>query len=559
MYDERHCPVPVGIMKFLIVTGGVLSGLGKGISASSIGRLLACRGYSVVPIKIDPYLNCDAGTMSPYQHGEVFVLDDGTEVDLDLGNYERFLDLSLKGANNITTGKVFREVLSKERRGDYLGKTVQIIPHVTSEIRRRIEAVGKEAAADIVLIEVGGTVGDIESMWFLEAIRQLRSEKGAQDVMVCHTTLVPVLSVVGEQKTKPTQHSVKELRAIGVSPDVIIGRCEVPLTEDTRRKIAAFTDVPERGVISAHDAPTIYHVPRIFEEQGLTEYILQRLGLSSRENTLPEWAQFVKRLSDVSGEVEVAIIGKYTELRDSYLSHLEAIHHCEAATGRHVKIRWIEAEQVEQGLIKDPFEGVNGIVIPGGFGWRGVEGKVEAARYARENKVPFLGICLGFQSSVIEFGRDVLSLAGATSTEFDSRTPHPVIDLLPEQQGVDEMGGTMRLGAHRVLVDGDSMAGRLYGGTDVYERHRHRYEVNPQYIPDLESAGMRFTGRSEDGRRMEIFELRDHPFMVGCQFHPELKSRPNRPAPIYLGLVQAAIEHQAAAAKAQAGAKPIAR
>ncbi len=545
-------------MKFLIVTGGVLSGLGKGISASSIGRLLACRGYSVVPIKIDPYLNCDAGTMSPYQHGEVFVLDDGTEVDLDLGNYERFLDLSLKGENNITTGKVFREVLSKERRGDYLGKTVQIIPHVTSEIRRRIEAVGKDAGADIVLIEVGGTVGDIESMWFLEAIRQLRSEKGAQDVMVCHTTLVPMLSVVGEQKTKPTQHSVKELRAIGVTPDVIIGRCEVPLTEDTRRKIAAFTDVPERGVISAHDAPTIYHVPRIFEEQGLTDYILQRLGLASRENTLPEWAKFVDRLSDVRGEVEIAIIGKYTELRDSYLSHIEAVHHCEAATGRHVKIRWIEAEQVEQGLIKDPFDGVNGIVIPGGFGWRGVEGKIEAARYARENKVPFLGICLGFQTSIIEFARNVLSLGGANSSEFDTRTPHPVIALLPEQEGVDELGGTMRLGAHRVIVAPDSMANQLYGGVEVFERHRHRYEVNPTYIPDIESAGMRFTGKSEDGRRMEIYELAGHPYMVGCQFHPELKSRPNHPAPVYLGLVRAAIEHQDAA-KAKAGAKPIAR
>jgi CTP synthase len=546
-------------MKFLIVTGGVLSGLGKGISASSIGRLLACRGYSVVPIKIDPYLNCDAGTMSPYQHGEVFVLDDGTEVDLDLGNYERFLDLSLKGENNITTGKVFREVLAKERRGDYLGKTVQIIPHITSEIRRRIEAVGKESNADIVLIEVGGTVGDIESMWFLEAIRQLRSEKGAQDVMVCHTTLVPMLSVVGEQKTKPTQHSVKELRAIGVSPDVIIGRCEVPLTEDTRRKIAAFTDVPERGVISAHDAPTIYHVPRIFEEQGLTDYILQRLGLASRENTLAEWTKFVDRLSNVSGEVEIAIIGKYTELRDSYLSHIEAVHHCEAATGRHIKIRWIEAEQVEQGLIKDPFEGVNGIVIPGGFGWRGVEGKIEAARYAREKKVPFLGICLGFQTSIIEFSRNVMSLGGANSTEMDPRTPHPVIALLPEQEGVDELGGTMRLGAHRVVVDPDSMANRMYGGAPVFERHRHRYEVNPKYIADFESAGMAFTGKSEDGRRMEIYELAGHPYMVGCQFHPELKSRPARPAPVYLGLVRAAIEHRASAAKPTADAAPIAR
>jgi CTP synthase len=557
MYDEGQCEAPVGKMKYLVVTGGVLSGLGKGISASSIGRLLSCRGYKVVPIKIDPYLNCDAGTMSPYQHGEVFVLDDGTESDLDLGNYERFLDVSLRGENNITTGKVFREVITKERRGDYLGKTVQIIPHITQEIRRRIDAVGSESHADILLIEVGGTVGDIESMWFLEAIRQLRQEKGTQDVMVCHTTLVPVLNVVGEQKTKPTQHSVKELRAIGITPDVIIGRCEVPLTEDTRQKIAAFTDVPARGVISAHDAPTIYHVPRIFEEQGLTDYILQRLSLPSRENTLPEWTKFVDHLSNVEGEVEVAIVGKYTELRDSYLSHIEAIHHCEAATGRHVKIRWVESEQVEQGVVKDPFAGVDGIVIPGGFGWRGIEGKIQAARFARENKVPFLGICLGFQVSTIEFARDVLGLGGANSTEFEPKSAHPVIDLLPEQHGVGEMGATMRLGSHRVLVEPGSGAARMYGATEIHERHRHRYEVNPKYIPKFEEAGWHFTGKSEDGRRMEIYELKGHPYMVGCQFHPELKSRPTHPSPIYLGLVRAAIERRFPAAQIGEGAKAL--
>jgi CTP synthase len=548
-------------MKYVVVTGGVLSGLGKGISASSIGRLLECRGYSVVPIKIDPYLNCDAGTMSPYQHGEVFVLDDGTEADLDLGNYERFLEHSLKGDNNITTGKVFREVILKERRGDYLGKTVQIIPHITNEIRRRIDAVGNAAGADIVLIEVGGTVGDIESMWFLEAIRQLRQEKGAQDVLVCHTTLVPMLHVVGEQKTKPTQHSVKELRAIGITPDVIIGRCEVPLTEETRHKIAAFCDVPVRGVISAHDAPTIYHVPKIFEEQGLTDYLLQRAGLTSRENALPEWNKFVDRLSNVEGEVEIAIVGKYTELRDSYISHIEAIHHCEAATGRHVKIRWIESEQVEQGVVKDPFGGVDGVVIPGGFGWRGIEGKIVAARFAREHKIPFLGICLGFQVSTIEFCRHVLGLEGANSTEFDARSPHPVIDILPEQQGVEELGGTMRLGAHRIVIDPHSAAAKLYGGAEAYERHRHRYEVNPKYIPRIEAAGLRFTGKSEDGRRMEVYELDGHPFMLGCQFHPELKSRPSRPAPAYLGLVRAAIEHRfGQVARAEPGARaPLAR
>jgi CTP synthase len=547
-------------MKYIVVTGGVLSGLGKGISASSIGRLLACRGFNVIPIKIDPYLNCDAGTMSPYQHGEVFVLDDGAEADLDLGNYERFLDISLKGDNNITTGKVFREVINKERRGDYLGKTVQIIPHVTTEIRKRIDAVAQAGNAEIVLIEVGGTVGDIESMWFLEAIRQLRQEKGAQDVVVCHTTLVPMLHVVGEQKTKPTQHSVKELRAIGIAPDVIIGRCEVPLTEETRRKIAAFCDVPERGVISAHDAPTIYHVPKIFEEQGLTDYLVQRLGLPARENTLAQWNAFVERLSNVQGEVEIAIVGKYTELRDSYMSHIEAIHHSEAATGRHIKVRWIESEQIEQGVVKDPFHGVDGVVIPGGFGWRGIEGKIAAARFARENKVPFLGICLGFQVSTIEFCRNVLGLEGANSTEFDARAAHPVIDILPEQQGVAEMGATMRLGSHRVLVAANSVAARLYGATEVFERHRHRYEVNPKYIPRIEAAGLRFTGKSEDGRRMEIYELEGHPYMVGCQFHPELKSRPSHPAPLYLGLVKAAIERKFGARAAEQGAKaPLVR
>ena len=542
-------------MKYIVVTGGVLSGLGKGISASSIGRLMKCRGYHVVPIKIDPYINCDAGTMSPYQHGEVFVLDDGAEAALDLGNYERFLELSLKGDNNITTGKVYREVITKERRGDYLGKTVQVIPHVTNEIRKRIDAVGQAANAEIVLIEVGGTVGDIESMWFLEAIRQLRQEKGAQDVVVCHTTLVPMLHVVGEQKTKPTQHSVKELRAIGITPDVIIGRCEVPLTEETRRKIAAFCDVPERGVISAHDAPTIYHVPKIFEEQGLTDYLVQRLGLPVRDNTLAQWNAFVDRLSNVQGEVEVAIVGKYTELRDSYMSHIEAIPHCEAATGKHVKIRWIESEQIEQGVVKDPFHGVDGIVIPGGFGWRGIEGKIAAARFARENRVPFLGICLGFQVSTIEFCRSVLGLEGANSTEFDARSAHPVIDILPEQHGVSEMGATMRLGAHRVVVDPKSAAAHAYGGSEVFERHRHRYEVNPKYIPQIEAAGLKFTGKSEDGRRMEIYELAGHPFMVGCQFHPELKSRPSTPAPLYLALIKAAIEHKFGKHTAEAGAK----
>ena len=544
-YSERM-GVSRDDMKYIAVTGGVLSGLGKGIAASSIGRLLKARGFRVTAIKIDPYLNVDAGTMNPYQHGEVFVLGDGGEVDLDLGNYERFLDENLSSDHNITTGKVYLSVIEKEREGKYLGKTVQIIPHITDEIKNRIRSVAKKSDADITIVEVGGTVGDIESMPFLEALRQMHREEGSHNFMFIHTTLVPILGTVGEFKTKPTQHSVKALREIGISPDVILARAERPLPKGIKRKISLFCDVPERAVISAQDVDSIYEVPLNFERQGLTDYIIEHMGLSNGyEEDIKEWESFVRRLKNARGEVEIAIIGKYTGLKDSYISHREALAHCSAETGVNVKIRWLEAEELEKsGNAQEFLEGVDGIVIPGGFGKRGIEGKMMAIRYARENRIPFLGICLGFQLATIEFARNVLGMKGANSTEFEKDTPYPVIDLLPEQLQVKKMGGTMRLGEYKVFIERDSMAHKLYGKTEISERHRHRYEVNPDFIEKIEDGGFRFTGKDEEGIRMEIAELEDHPYFIATQFHPEFKSRPMKPAPVYLGLVKAAIEYR---------------
>ena len=526
-------------MKYVVVTGGVLSGLGKGISTSSIGVLLKSRGLKVSPVKIDPYLNVDAGTMNPYQHGEVFVLDDGAEADLDLGNYERFLDVNLTGDHNITTGKVYRTVIEKERRGDYLGKTVQIIPHVTDQIKEMIKAVGEKERADVVLIEVGGTVGDIEGMPFVEALRQVALEEGKENVLFVHTTLVPIMGAVGEQKTKPTQQSVRELRSMGVQPSVIIARGERSLEPEIKQKIAFFCDVPVEGVISAPDATTIYDVPLIFEGQGLTDYILERLHLDPKGQDLKEWRAYLERLKNPKGEVTIALVGKYTHLKDSYISHIEAFHHASAAAGVRVNIRWVESMDIEK-KGTSPLEGVQGILVPGGFGDRGIEGKIKAIEYARENEIPFQGVCLGFQLATVEFARHALGFNDANSTEFNPKTKHPVIDLLPEQRGVKSMGATMRLGAHLVDVDANSRTAKLYGAEPVKERHRHRYEVNPDYIAKLEGAGLKYVGRSDDGRRMEILELRGHPYFVASQFHPELKSRPLRPSPIHLGLVRAA-------------------
>jgi len=529
-------------MKFIVVTGGVMSGLGKGITTSSIGVLLKSRGVKVVPVKIDPYLNVDAGTMNPYQHGEVFVLDDGAEVDLDLGNYERFLDVNLVGDNNITTGKVYRAVIEKERNGDYLGKTVQIIPHVTDEIKDRLRKIGEKEGADVVLIEVGGTVGDIEGMPFLEAVRELQVELGKENIMFVHTTLVPVLETVGEQKTKPTQQSVRELRSIGIQPSAIVARGEEPLQEDIRKKIAFFCDVPLEGVVSAPNAPSVYEVPIILDDQKLTDYIANRLELRAKGEDMRDWREFLDRLRTPERECTIALVGKYTHLRDSYLSHIETFHHVSAATRCRVRIRWVESVDIEKKGPEPLLRGADGILVPGGFGDRGIEGKIAAIRYARENKIPFQGVCLGFQLATIEFARDVLGLEGANSSEFNPKTEHPVVDLLPEQHAVKAKGATMRLGAHEVSVLPDSRAAKLYGETTIYERHRHRYEINPGYLEKIEGAGLTYVGRSDTGRRMEILELQGHPYFVASQFHPELKSRPLRPSPLHLGLVRAAMK-----------------
>jgi CTP synthase len=505
-----------------------------------MGMLLKSRGLEVTAIKIDPYLNCDAGTMNPYQHGEVFVLEDGSEVDLDLGNYERFLDRDLTTNHNITTGKAYRNVIEKERRGDYLGQTVQIIPHVTDEIKREILVVAEEENPDVTLIELGGTVGDIESMPFLEAVRQLARDVGRENLLFVHTTLVPVLGVVGEQKTKPTQHSVRELRAVGIRPDVVICRAEEPLDPAIKEKISLFCDVPPEAVISAPDAKSIYRVPIILEEQGLTDILLAKMGMRGKEEDLREWREYLHRLENPEREATISIVGKYTYLMDSYISHVEAFHHAAAEARTGVNIRWVESLDLEKSGSTESLEGSDGILVPGGFGHRGIEGKIAAIRFARENDIPYLGTCLGFQLATVEFARDVAGLKGANSAEFDPKTPHPVVDLLPEQVGVDEKGATMRLGAHKVLIKEGSVAHRLYGFTEIMERHRHRYEVAPDYLGKLEAAGLVYSGRSEDGRRMEVLELPDHPYFVASQFHPEFKSRPLRPGVLHKGLVRAA-------------------
>ncbi|AHF80178.1 glutamine hydrolyzing CTP synthase [Thermococcus paralvinellae] len=526
--------------KFIFVTGGVVSGLGKGITSASIGLLMKARGFKTTNIKIDPYLNYDAGTMNPYQHGEVFVLDDGGEVDLDLGNYERFLDTNLTFDHNITTGKVYSAVIEKERRGDYLGATVQVIPHITNEIKERIRRIARDY--DVVIVEIGGTVGDIESMPFLEAARQMQLEEGRENVAFVHVTYVPKLKVVGEQKTKPTQHSVKELRSLGIQPDAIVARSEDPLEESARKKISLFTNVPEEAVISAYDVEDTYEVPLLLEREGLGKYLVKRLGLENREPELKAWEKMVAKYKSLKDSVEIAIVGKYVKLKDSYLSIIEALKHSSVANEVKVKIRWIEAEDVEKygtGLL----EGVDGIIVPGGFGARGTEGKMMAIRYARENNIPFLGICFGFQLTVVEFARNVLGLKGAHSTEIDPNTPYPVVDLLPEQRGIDKLGGTMRLGAYPVKIKPNTLAHRVYGTELVYERHRHRWEVNPDYIEEFERAGLIFSGISgDDRRRMEILELPEHRYFIATQFHPEFKSRPMKPAPVFRGLVKAAKE-----------------
>ena len=544
-------------MKFVVVTGGVISGLGKGITTSSLARLFKARGIAVTAVKIDPYLNVDAGTMNPYQHGEVFVLDDGTEVDLDLGNYERFLGQSLPGSHNITTGKVYRTVIEKERRGDYLGNTVQIIPHVTGEVKRMIREAAKAAGAELTLIEVGGTVGDIESMPFLEALREMQQEVGGRENMAfVHTTLVPVVGPVGELKTKPTQHSVRELRSIGIQPDMIVARGSLPLTPDIKAKISLFCDVPLEAIISVPDQPCVYDVPLLFEAQGVGEYIVRRLGLPSHAADWTRWKEFTARYRQGDQEINIGVVGKYVELKDAYLSHIESFHHCQGHLGVNLNLHWFDSEELApnspaiQRLLK-----MQAILVPGGYGVRGVEGKIRAIGIARERKIPFLGVCLGFQLATCEVARNLAGLTDANSTEFDSETPHPVVTLLDSQVGAHGLGGTQRLGSQKVLLAENSRIRELYGRADIWERHRHRYEVNPKYLPQLAERGYRVTGTSPSGL-VEAFELEGHPYFVGVQFHPEFLSRPETPHPLYLGLVKAALSHQEADVTVPASSPP---
>ncbi|MEY7851624.1 glutamine hydrolyzing CTP synthase [Natrarchaeobius sp. A-rgal3] len=523
--------------KFIFVTGGVMSGLGKGITAASTGRLLKNAGFDVTAVKIDPYLNVDAGTMNPYQHGEVYVLEDGGEVDLDLGNYERFLDVDMTSDHNVTTGKTYQHVIEKERAGDYLGKTVQIIPHITDDIKRRI----REAAegTDVCLVEVGGTVGDIEGMPYLEALRQFAHEEDEEDILFAHVTLVPY-SKNGEQKTKPTQHSVKEVRSIGLQPDVIVGRCEDRLEPETKEKIALFCDIPTEAVFSNPDVEDVYHVPLMVEDEGLDQYVLERFGLA--DEALPEgeraneWREIVTTEKD--GEIDVALVGKY-DLEDAYMSIHESLKHAGFELGVDVNVHWVHADGMAESY-DGQLEGVDGIIVPGGFGMRGAEGKIRAVQYARENDVPFLGLCLGFQMAVVEYARNALGLEGAHSAEMDGETPHPVIDILPEQYEVEDMGGTMRLGGHTTVIEPETLAYDLYDDTSCSERHRHRYEVNPEYFEQFEDEPLVFSGTA--GNRMEILELEDHPYFLGTQFHPEYTSRPGQPSPPFLGLVEAVVE-----------------
>ncbi len=529
--------------KYVFVTGGVTSSLGKGITAASVGRLLKSRGLAVSILKLDPYINVDPGTMSPYQHGEVFVTDDGAETDLDLGHYERFIDENLSQLSNVTTGRIYQAVIAKERRGDYLGGTVQVIPHITNEIKERIQRVARDGRADVVIVEVGGTVGDIESLPFLEAIRQMRKDVGRRNVLYVHVTLLPALAATGELKTKPTQHSVKELRGIGIQPDVIVLRSDHPVSQEVRDKIALFTDVATEAVIPAETASTIYEVPLLFEAAGLGELVVRELGLEGQasEPDLDSWRAMVELIKRPKATLEIALVGKYIELPDAYLSVTESLKHAGWAHGVDVKVRWVDSEELTPENVGERLGGAAGILVPGGFGHRGIEGKVLAAHFARDHNVPYLGLCLGLQCAVIEFAREVVGSRDVNSTEFDMFTEHPVIDFMPDQRNMEDKGGTMRLGLYPARLTPGSKAAQVYGQEIVYERHRHRFEVNNEYRHTLEAAGMVLSGQSPDGRLVEIVELRDHPWFVASQFHPEFRSRPDRPHPLFDGFVGTAL------------------
>jgi CTP synthase len=540
--------------RYVFVTGGVVSSLGKGITAASLGAILRARGLRVAMLKLDPYLNIDPGTMSPHQHGEVFVTDDGAETDLDLGHYERFVDIACSQASNATSGSVYAQVLANERRGDYLGATVQVIPHVTNEIKRRVLLVGAaEPSPDVVIVEVGGTVGDIESLPFLEAVRQMKAEVGRRNVAYVHCTLVPYLECSGEFKSKPTQHSVNELRSVGIQPDVIVARSSQPVDQDTLEKISAFGDVPERGVISLPNAPrSIYQVPLMLEAAGLGDFISDHLGLAVGTPDLRPWRRLQTAMEGEKPTVRVGLVGKYISTPDAYLSVVEALHHAGVGAGVEIDLRWVDSEAVEAHGAETELSGLDGILVPGGFGDRGIEGKISASTYARHQPLPYLGLCLGMQVAVIGLAREVLEDARANSTEFDKETPHPVIDLMADQRDVREMGGTMRLGAYPCDLRSGSVAQEAYGSLHISERHRHRYEFSNAYRERLEAAGLVLSGLSPDGHLVEVIEMRDHPFFVASQFHPEFTSRPHRPHPLFFAFMRA-VKRQAGLVTGEVG------
>ena len=534
--------------KYIFVTGGVVSSLGKGITAASLGRLLKSRGYRVTIQKFDPYINIDPGTMSPYQHGEVFVTDDGAETDLDLGHYERFIDINLSKNSNTTTGKIYQSVINKERRGDYLGGTVQVIPHITNEIKERVFRVGQQDNADFVITEIGGTVGDIESLPFLEAIRQVKKDVGKNDVLYIHVTLVPYISAAGELKTKPTQHSVKELRSIGISPDIIVCRSEKPISKEMREKMAMFCDVDPDAVIQNLTARSIYEVPMLMEEQGLDTIVLRKLEMEDKPKDMQGWHDMVARiLKKYDKKVTIAVVGKYVALQDAYISITESLRHAAVANETELDIHWVNAEEIEADDtdMAKVMAGVDGILVPGGFGNRGIEGKIKAIQYAREHKIPFFGICLGMQCAVIEFARHVCGMADANSSEFNPNSTHPVIDLMPEQIDVEDLGGTMRLGLYPCKVYPDTLTSKAYNAELIYERHRHRYEFNNAFREEIVGKGLVLGGTLPNGRLVEIVELpeSEHPWFLGAQFHPEFKSRPTNPHPLFRDFVGAAVKH----------------
>jgi len=529
------------VSKYIFITGGVVSSVGKGVSVASIGRILKSRGVSVSVQKLDPYLNVDPGTMSPFQHGEVFVTRDGAETDLDLGHYERFIGVELTQASNVTSGQVYSSVIANERRGDFLGGTIQVVPHVTNEIKRRIRKVAEISQADIVIVEVGGTVGDIEGQPFLEAIRQMRKDEGRDNVLYIHVTFLPHIAATDELKTKPTQHSVNELRRIGIQPDAILCRSDKEISGGIKDKISLFCDVDKEAVISLVTSDTIYEVPLLLEDAGLGEFIVRRLGLRAEKSSLEEWRAMVVKLKAPKEPVTIGLVGKYVGLRDAYYSVREALCHAALAHNRTVKIEWLDSEQLD-GTADDKLRQVQGIIVPGGFGYRGIEGMIKAAKFAREREIPYLGLCLGMHVMVIELGRHVFHTDKVNSTEFDTASAYPVIDLLPEQHSVEDKGGTMRLGTYPCHLVAGTVAARAYGVEVVYERHRHRYEFNNDFRQPLEEAGIVASGLSPDGKLVEITELRDHPWMLACQFHPEFKSRPDSPHPLFMGFVGAVKE-----------------